>query len=125
LSVAADFWTSKAHRKYLAIAYFGINDDWNLVAEVMDLVRFPGTTIAEVCQAVMETRVERHAAEDQLIAQYTSDNGSDLKRTRNLLETDHDDCINHEMNGSFGDFDGHEHQDDSGLQDDGVYGRHN
>jgi hypothetical protein len=103
LSVAADFWTSKAHRKYLAIAYFGIDDDWNLVHEVMDLVRFPGTTIAEVCQAVMQTRVDRHAAKDQLIAQYTTDNGSDLKRMRDLLETDHDDCINHVMNSSFGD----------------------
>jgi hypothetical protein len=87
----------------LALAYFGINDGWNLVTEVMDLVRFPGTTIAKVCQAVMETRVERHAAVDQLVAQYTSDNGSDLKRTRHLLETDHDDCINHEMNSGFGD----------------------
>lgn len=58
----------------------------------MDLVRFPGTTIAEVCQAVMETRVERHASSDQLIAQYTTDNGSDLKLTRDLLENDHDDA---------------------------------
>lgn len=103
LSVAADFWTSKAGRKYLALVYFGITKEWKLVTEVMDLVRFPGTTIAELCQAVIETRVERHAAEDQLIAQYTSDNGSDLKRTRDLLEADHDDCVNHVCNGAFGD----------------------
>jgi len=103
LSVAADFWTSKAHNKYLALVYFGISKDWNLVSEVMDLVRFPGTTIAEVCKAVVQTRVERHAGEDQLIAQYTSDRGSDLKKTRDLLEVDHDDCINHVLNSSFGD----------------------
>jgi hypothetical protein len=103
LSVAADFWTSKAGRKYLALAYFGITDRWKLVSEVMDLVRFPGTTKAEVCIAVMEVRRERHVAEDQLIAQHTSDNGADLKRARDLVETDHDDCINHVANGSFGD----------------------
>jgi hypothetical protein len=103
LSVAADFWTSKAGRKYLALAYFGITDSWKLVSEVMDLVRFPGTTKAEVCIAVMEVRRERHVAEDQLIAQHTSDNGADLRRARDLTETDHDDCINHVANGSFGD----------------------
>jgi len=103
LSVAADFWTSKANRKYLALVYFGITDEWKLVTEVMDLIRFPGTTIAELCHAVMETRVNRHAGEDQLIAQYTTDNGADLKRTRDLLETDHDDCMNHVCNSAFGD----------------------
>jgi hypothetical protein len=51
----------------------------------------------------VDARVQRHADCDQLIAQYTSDNGSDLKRMRDLLENDHDDCISHVLNSGYGD----------------------
>jgi hypothetical protein len=103
LSFAADFWTSKAARKYMGLADFGIDPSWTLQNEVMDFVCFPGSIIAELCTYVMKQRAERHAHEDQLLAHVVTDCGSDLKAARGMLEIDHDDCANRLLNSSSGD----------------------
>jgi hypothetical protein len=41
LSVAVDFWTSKSHRKYMSMSYFGITDGWQMEADVMDFCSLP------------------------------------------------------------------------------------
>lgn len=98
ISVGIDLWTSLAKRKYLAITYHCIDDSWNMVHHLLDMIDFPGTTKAELIAACTEARVKSHAGADQLVAACVSDGGSDAKRARALMPYDSKDCGNHDLN---------------------------
>ncbi len=99
-----DLWTSSAGRKYLAVTYHGVDENWRLFHCVLDVVHFRGSTQSEVIAAVVRGCIEKHLPVDKLVTVVVSDGGGDAKHAReDLLEFDGHDCFNHDLNLCLGD----------------------
>jgi hypothetical protein len=99
-----DLWTSCASRKYLAVTYHGIDQDWRLLHCVLDVIHFRGSTQSEVIAGVVQGCIEKRLPKDKLVTVVVSDGGADAKHAReDLLEYDGHDCFNHDLNLCLGD----------------------
>lgn len=104
VSTAIDFWTSAAKRKYLAITYHGISEKWEMVHHLLDLIRFPGSTFAELIGVCVQDRIASHLPGDTMSVAVVSDRGGDVKKARTaVIDEDGEDCMNHRLNSALND----------------------